>query len=137
MQSHFNHSDLEFLRLFTSCELNPEVFTHEAHLRLAWINIDKYGIESAENEIQNHLKKFVAHVGARDKYNKTVTIAAMKAVYHFMLKSDANNFKDFISEFPRLNHNFKELLETHYSFDIFNSDRAKMEFLSPDLIPFD
>ena len=137
MEKHFELSDSEFEKQFISCELKPADFSHEAHLRLAWINIDKYGIQQAEKNIQNQLQKFVEFVGAKDKYNMTLTLAAIKAVYHFTLKSKSDNFMDFITEFPRLKYNFKELMDFHYGFDIYNSEKAKTEFLKPDLIPFD
>ena len=137
MENHLELSDKEFVKQFKNCTLNPELFTHAAHLRLAWINIRQYGVERAEEEIEKQLMKFVDFVGAKDKYNKTVTIAAMKVVYHFMLKSKGGNFRDFSKEFPRLTTNFKGLLDTHYSFDIFNAEHAKKEYLEPDLLPFD
>ena len=137
MEKHFELSDSDFEQKLINCELNPSNFTHEAHLRLAWININKYGIKQAEIKIQNQLQKFVEFVGAQDKYNMTLTLAAIKAVYHFMLKSNSDNFKNFIIEFPRLKYNFKELIDYHYGFDIYNSDKAKKEFLEPDLAPFD
>lgn len=137
MEKHFDLSDSEFEQQFINCELNPRDFSHEAHLRLAYINIDRYGIEQAEKNIQIQLKNFAEFVGAKNKYNMTVTISAIKAVYHFMLKSNYDNFKDFIAGFPRLKYNFKELMACHYGFDIFNSDKAKREFLEPDLLSFD
>jgi len=137
MENHFKLTDIEFEEKFINCSINPSDFTHEAHLRLAWLNIDKYGIEKAEKNIQSGLKNFVEFVGAKDKYNMTLTLAAIKAVYHFMLKSKSDNFKSFIAEFPRLKNNFKELMAFHYGFDIYTSDRAKKEFLMPDLEPFD
>ncbi|QLG47043.1 hypothetical protein [Costertonia aggregata] len=137
MKSHLQLSDLEFERQFQHCELNPVLFNHEAHLRLAWIHIKKYGIGNALSNIQFQLKKFVVHVGAEDKYNSTLTVAAIKAVYHFMLKSTSNIFEDFIRELPRLKNNFRELINAHYGFDIFDSKQAKSRFLEPDLLPFD
>lgn len=137
MEEHFSLSDTEFEQQFNNCVLNPAIFSHEAHLRLAWINIDRYGIEQAEKNIPIQLQKFVRFVGAADKYNKTLTIAAIKAVYHFMLKSKSENFQGFIAEFPRLKNNFKELMSCHYGFDIYHSKKAKVEFLEPDLLPFD
>ncbi|WP_025743531.1 hypothetical protein [Aquimarina pacifica] len=137
MQKHFELSDADFEQKIILCELNSSDFTHEAHLRFAWINIDKYGIKQAEKNIQNQLQKFVESVGAKDKYNITLTLAAIKAVYHFMLKSNSDSFKDFIIEFPRLKYNFKELMDCHYGFDIYNSEKAKTDFLEPDLVPFD
>ena len=129
-------SDITFLEHFISCKLNPSDFSHEAHLRLAWINISLHGIVKAESMIQTQLKNFVNHVGANDKYNTTLTIAATKAVYHFMLKSKSDNFLDFMEEFPRLKTNFRDLIEQHYSYDVFNSHEAKTRYLEPDLAPF-
>lgn len=137
MATHFQFTDGEFAHKFKTCELQPDLFSHEAHLRLTYIHICKYGIERALVNIQHQLQNFVSHFGAVEKYNTTVTVAAIKAVYHFMLKSTSNNFKDFIEEFPRLNYNFKELMNAHYRFDIFNSTAAKVKFLEPDLLPFD
>jgi len=137
MKIHYDLMDDEFEQQFELCALNPELFSHEAHLRLAWIHITKYGIEKALDNIQSQLMKYVEHVGARDKYNKTVTIAAVKAVYNFVLKSGSDNFQDFIAESPRLKHNFKGLMDSHYAADIFTSEKAKKEYLSPDLLPFD
>lgn len=137
MTDHFQLSDVDFEKQFESCQLNPELFSHEAHLRLAWIHIKKYGIDKTLQNIQMQLKAYVKHVGAEDKYHKTITIAAVKAVYHFILKSESDNFQDFITEFPRLKHNFKGLMDSHYSVDIFSSKNSKKEYLEPDLLPFD
>ncbi|MDO5977501.1 hypothetical protein [Flavivirga spongiicola] len=136
MQKHFNLSDSEFKAQFINCEFNPANFSHEAHLRLAWIHINEYGFDKGVEEFQKQLLKFVDFSGVKDKYNKTLTIAALQAVYHFMQMSDKDNFKDFIDEHQQLNDNFKELMASHYSFDIFNSDKAKTEFIEPDLLPF-
>lgn len=137
MERHLQINDSEFEKQFASCELNPNIFSHEAHLRLAWIHINKYGLENAETNIQNQLKKYVEFVGAKDKYNTTLTLAAIKAVYHFMCKADIDNFKEFITVYPRLKYNFKELIACHYGIDIYNLQAAKNDFLEPDLLPFD
>lgn len=136
MTSHLELSDDAFEILFSTCQLNPELFTHEAHLRLAWIHIKKYGETQAIENISTQLLNFVTWLGAVDKYNTTVTIAAIKAVHHFTQKSQSATFTDFIQEFPQLKFNFKELLRTHYRVDIFKLERAKQEFLKPDLLPF-
>lgn len=137
MEKHFELTDLEFEKKFKNRTLNREIFSHEAHLRLAWIHITKYGEEAAIQNICSQLITFVEFVGARDKYNQTLTIAAIKTVCHFIKKSRSDTFQDFISEFPRLKYNFKDLMNFHYKFDIFNSEKAKKEFLEPDVVPFD
>lgn len=137
MDTHFAINDHEFERQFKDCTLNPAIFNHEAHLRLAWIHIKNYRIETAIDNICTQLVAYVDKLGARDKYNKTLSIAAIRAVYHFMLKSKSDNFRDFIAEFPRLKYNFKDLLSFHYAIDIFENEKAKYEYLEPDLLPFD
>jgi hypothetical protein len=137
MEKHFELTDIEFERQFSACSLDPAIFSHEAHIRLAWIHIKKYGIDRAIENVTAHLQNFVASLGATDKYNKTVTISAVRAVYHFVLKSRTNTFQSFISENPRLKNNFRELLAHHYSTDIFKSEKAKQEYLEPELLPFD
>lgn len=137
MNNHFELIDLEFERNFANLQLDPAIFSHEAHLRLAWIHINKYGIDDAITNICSQLKSFVQFLGVPEKYNETVTIAAIRAVYHFKLKSTTVNFQDFMLENPRLKNNFKELLSQHYKTDIFNSTTAKRKFVKPELLPFD
>ena len=137
MQDHYKLNDVEFVRQFKNGSLDPKLFSHEAHIRLAWIHINNYGIDIAIENIDEQLLKYTTSLGAKDKYNKTVTVAAVRAVYHFFLKSKSDNFKNFILEFPRLRDNFKDLLDSHYGFDIFKSEVAKKEYLEPDLLPFD
>lgn len=137
MENHFELTDSEFGQQFKSRELDPALFCHEAHLRLAYIYIGKYGLDQAIRNICDQLEAYSKHLGATDKYNTTLTVAAIKAVYHFMQKSKTNDFKGFIAEFPQLKYGFKRLLQSHYDFDIFNSQKAKKSFLEPNLLPFD
>lgn len=137
MERHFTLTDEEFEKQFREGLLNAALFTHEAHLRLAWIHIRKYGVAAAIENIPCQLQRFVTALGARHKYNETVTIAAIKAVSHFMRKSGADNFTDFIAGNPRLKYNFTDLLACHYQTDIFNAPAAKEKYLAPELLPFD
>lgn len=136
MENHLEISDTAFEREFENGSFNPEWFTHEAHLRLAWIHIRKYGKKQAILNISEQLFNFVSLLGAQHKYNKTLTIAAIEIVSHFMQKSKTENFQDFIYEFPRLNSHFKDLIASHYKTDIFTSPEAKKVYLKPDLCDF-
>lgn len=134
---HFKLSDTEFMSQFKNCRLDPSVFSHEAHLRLAWIHIHSFGLAQARENIQKQLQDFVEHVGAKDKYHKTLTIVAIEAVHHFMQISKSHTFKNFMVEFPQLKDNFKGLINSHYSFDIFQSEEARFEYIKPDVLAFD
>lgn len=137
MEDHFNLTDIEFETQFKNCELKPSLFSHEAHLRLAWIHINAYGIGKAIQNVEQQLEKFVEYLGETGKFNKTLTVAAVKVVYHFMLKSKSTSFKEFMREFPQLKTDFRRLINTHYGINIFSSDKAKTEYVEPDLVPFD
>ena len=133
MKTHWDYSDDDFLHQFADCTFPAELFSHEAHLRYAWIHLHRSGEEEAVNIVSDSILKYVSHIGARDKYHMTLTVAAVKVVHHFSQKSDSVDFKGFTKEFPQLKSNFKELVQSHYSFDVFQSERAKREYLEPDL----
>lgn len=137
MERHWKLTDEAFEERFSTGKFRPLWFTHEAHVRLAWIYITKYGATLAFQKYSEQLYEFAIKYNATSKYNATVTYAAIKIVAHYIQKSASNNFKDFITEFPQLRANFKELLAKHYSSDIFTSEIAKKTILEPDLIPFE
>ena len=136
MLSHSELTDELFEQQFESCKFDPELFTHEAHLRLAYIHIKKYGLAAATENVCRQLINYVDYLGVGDKYNKTLTVAAIKAVNHFINRSATDNFASLVAEFPRLKYNFRELMAAHYSTDIYNSAVAKATFLEPQLLPF-
>ena len=137
MEKHFSLSDSAFEKQFADQTLDPALFSHEAHIRLAWIHISKYGIDAAIVNITQQIRAFAAHHGDHDKYNETVTVAALRAVYHFMLRSGESSFQEFILAHPRLKYNFRELMNAHYRTDIFKNPAAKIQYLEPELLPFD
>ncbi|WP_420577422.1 hypothetical protein [Ekhidna sp.] len=136
IKDHWQYTDEAFEEIFAGYRLKPSMFSHEAHLRLAYIHIQKYGREQAEMNMCDQIKGFAESLEVYDKFNKTVTIASVKAMDHFMQKAESDNFKDFIKEFPRLLTNFKDILGQHYGFNVFADKRAKKEFVEPDLLPF-
>ena len=134
---HHGHlTDQEFLESLENCSLDPSLFNHEAHLRLAWLRIHELGAEAAEKRVSDTIQNYVAHLGASDKYHHTLTIAAVKTVFHFYQKNSSENFFDFIDEFPRIKVDFKSLIDSHYSHELIQSPSARSEFLRPDLLEY-
>ncbi|WP_255080047.1 hypothetical protein [Lacihabitans sp. CCS-44] len=136
LEKHQILSDEEFASQFTDKTLIPEIFTHEAHLRLAWIMIQTHGLNLGSEIICEQILAFVKPLGAEEKFNKTLTVASINMVHHFMQKAEAANFLDFIQAFPTLKYDFKQLVSEHYSFDILKNERARKEFVEPDLMGF-
>lgn len=137
MERHSALTDAQFEAQFENLTLNPTLFSHEAHIRLAWIHINQYGLDQAIENISRQIRAFATFHGDAAKYNHTVTIAAVRAVYHFMLKADMDSFSAFITTHPRLKTSFRQLIESHYSTNIFIAPQAKEAYLEPDLLPFD
>jgi len=137
IKDHSQLSDQEYELQFQRSQFKPRLFSHEAHLRLAHIHIIKYGTEKAEANMVSQIKAFADYYGASEKFNKTVTIASVRIMSHFIRKATSKSFDDLIKEFPKLKGNFKEILRQHYSFNVFSDPEAKKEFLLPDLLPFE
>ncbi|MBN4077552.1 hypothetical protein JYT25_00200 [bacterium AH-315-C20] len=130
-------SDDIFEEQFRTCQLDPVLLTHEAHLRLAYIHISKYGEARAIQNLCLQIGVFDRTHGEGIKYHETITVVAVKIVQHFMNRTSAVNFDGLLKEFPRLKTNFKDLINQHYSLDLFKHPTAKIEYLEPDLSPFD
>ena len=137
MEAHYELSDNHLLTRMERATLDSKVFTHEAHLRWGWLLLEKFELDKAVLNACVQLKRYTCSLGASDKYNETVTIAAIRAIHHFRLKYPSQSFPEFISKAQRLKTSFKELLGLHYSQDIFELKMAKERYLEPDLIPFD
>ena len=112
LEKNFELSDIELKLKFENLTLYPELFTHEAHLRLAWVFITKYGFDNAMTKIKIQLKSFATFIGAPEKYNEGLTDAAIRTVYEFIRCSETDNFNDFIQKNKILKNNFKEIIET-------------------------
>jgi hypothetical protein len=136
MEKHRELSDTDFLQQFANCQLPPAFFSHEAHLRFAWLHLEQYEPEEAIRRVANQIISYVTALGAGDKFNRTLTVAAVRVVHHFRQRSLSHQFLEFLEEFPQLKNNFKGLLASHYAVDIYQSDLAKKTYLEPDLLPF-
>jgi len=137
MEKHKELNDCEFETQFENCTFDSHIFSHEAHLRLAWIHIKKYSLEKACQNICEQILLFDKTHDKGEKFHTTLTIASLKIMYHFMKKASSETFQGLLEEFPQLKTAFKELIDTHYSFDVYNSEQAKKEYLAPDLVIFD
>lgn len=134
-EKHHLLTNDEFEEKFESCKLPACYFTHEAHLRLAYIHIGKYGVKQAIKNMSGQIINFDNKYGDGTKFNKRLTIASAKIVQHFMEKSKAVDFKGMLLEFPVLRDNFCDLLRTHYKLDFFKKEKEE-DYLEPTLLAY-
>ncbi len=122
-------TDAEFVRAFEACELSNESFHHRDHIRLAWIYLQRYGEQEAGARIATSIRNFAAHFGKTDKYHETMTIAWLRLVA--LESKGRGSFDDLVTAAPMLLE--KQTLARFYSDALLRSDRAKREFVPPDL----
>lgn len=137
IKDHWRYTDEEYEKLFETFQLKPGMFSHEAHLRLAYIHVQKYGATQAEINMCSQIKGYAESLGVYDKFNKTVTMASIKVMDHFMKKASTTSFKELLIEFPALLSDFKGILNRHYSYNVFGDKKAKVDYQEPDLLPFE
>ncbi len=135
-KTHWDYSDEEFVEKLVSGTLNPGLFSHEAHIRLAWIFISKSGEEKAIADTCAAIKGYVDHLKIKGKYHETITVAAVKLVAGAMRTHNYAGVRDLLAKNASLLHHFKESVQRHYSFDVFDDPRARDQYVEPDLIPF-
>lgn len=136
MSTHFQYSDAEFSARFRDCTLEPDLFSHEAHLRLAWIYLNAHGIDTVIQYCLGQIQRFDQVYGDGRKFHATLTVAAVKALAHFKSRSRSHSFPDFLAEFPRLKTDFRGLLAQHYSFDVLGHPIARRQYVQPDRLAF-
>ncbi len=131
-----SYTDDELIRLFREGTFPIADFTHKAHLRLAWIYLQRFGPDTAEREVCRQIQHYTRLHGATDKYHHTLTVAAVRMVGVYMKEQQEEGFEALLTRFPELLDRFKELLSRHYSEKVLWSQAARLSFQEPDLKPF-
>ena len=137
MEKHYRFTDEVYEQKFRECKFPPLYFSHEAHLRLAYIHLKKYGLEQSIKNMCTQISDFAIKYGATMKFNATVTYASLQIMYHYMNKGRSDNFPDLMKEYPYLLEDFKGEIQKYYSWDVFRSLEAKANIHEPDLKPFE
>jgi hypothetical protein len=135
-EKHYRFSDEVYEQRFRDGKFPPLYFSHEAHLRLAYIHLSKYGLKQAIENMCTQIYNFAIKYGATMKFNATVTYASLQIMHKYMNKGLSQNFSDLMLEFPHLLKNFKAEIQKHYSWDVFRSPEAKAKIHQPDLKAF-
>jgi len=107
---HRSLNDVEFARQFADASMNPEFFTHEAHLRLAWIILKKHDLPTSQNIICDQIKHFDRVHGDGTKFNDGVTRKCVSLVSSLIEGHHYKDFEQFMHAQPRLTYDLKGLL---------------------------
>lgn len=129
-------SNDEFLIAFRTCTLPAAEWTHEAHLRMAWLVLKRANYEDALDEIRAGITRFNDRVLKKVlAYHETITVAFTRLIAVGM--SDLPNdhtFGQFKVSFPDFFDNKLSALLKHYNRETLFSDEARARYIEPDLV---
>ena len=120
---------------FEAGSLDPALFDHRAHVKIAYVYLTQHDAEQAAESMKRGLIAFLA---ANDlpasKFHETLTRAWILAVQHFMQSTGPrSSADDFIDSNAVLLD--PKIMLTHYSADLLFSPRARAAFVPPDIDP--
>jgi hypothetical protein len=129
MQFTFGSIDLndeEFLAVADSGDLGLSQFRHADHLRLAWLLVQRWPLNRAEDFARAAIRRFADRHAVSALYNETITLAWVRLV----ASHHENTFEEFLSANQnRLN---RELLHRFWTPELLASDEAKRQWVRPN-----
>ena len=135
MKSYMTDEEVQaVVRGFESCETDKGDFKHEHHLIVAVCYLQDLSVAEATEKLRASLFRFVDHHGVdRKKYHETITV--------FWLQIVAEKLRDLPREsslLTKCNVVVESLCDAglmleYYSAELLFSDKAREEFVRPDL----
>lgn len=129
-----SNADLEFLQRIECCTLPEYDWTHEAHIRIAWICLSLHEFENGLERIRKGILRYNTRVlKQRHKYHETVTVAFAILVASQMTADEP--WADFVARAADLTSSDNPVLLKYYSEQQLLSTAARMRFIAPDRAP--
>ena len=127
--------DDAFLNAFRACQLPPGAFNHRNHLRVAWLHLRRFPLDEAIERTCSGIAQYAAHLGATDRYHRTLTEALIRLMAHAGASDTSLSFADFLARTPALTGDCRTLIARHYSPELLSRPEARYNFLAPDRHP--
>jgi hypothetical protein len=123
--------DEEFLAAFEAGQIPNQSFHHRDHLRLAWNQIRRLGMERASESVVVAIKHFAAHHGQANRYHDTMTRFWLRAVAIGINRHPELTFESLLATESHLLD--KNLPFLHWSRERMGSEQARRGWVEPDL----
>lgn len=125
--------DVSFLEQFEDHSLDPAQFSHQGHLRLAWLYFNGYDESTAMRKISSGINGYANSLGAKDKYHATITDAMSRIVCTRIKQATNSDWESFINNNQDLLVDAMGLLLRHYSRERLFSDEARISVVPADI----
>ena len=127
-------TDAEFLRQFETTILPQKLWTHEAHIRMAYLYLCQTpNIDTLLPQVRNRIISYNQVHGNYNGYHETMTAAYLRIVKSRMESSQAENFEQFKRGNLGIFQN--TYLLRYYSEAVLFSFEARQNFIAPDREP--
>ena len=129
-------TDPEFLDAFVALTLPRPLWTHEAHLRLAFLRLQAAGNDctAALSVVRQQIQAYNAAHANPGGYHETITAAWLRVVAARAAGNPVQSFAEFQATHPDLfSPNY--LLLNHYTRPVLFSPEARAAFVPPDGTP--
>jgi hypothetical protein len=124
-------TDAEFLAAFEACTIPRPDWTHEAHVRMAWLYLTSHPFPDALQQIRTGIQRYNNSLGGTG-YHDTITVAFARLIASRLFDGGYEAFKEAN---PDLMDRTLGALKRYYSEARLKSDEAKAAFVEPDLRP--
>lgn len=127
--------DEEFLQMFEQCSLDGKCWTHVAHVRMAWLQMERSSsFEEALERIRNGIVAFNSSVQSVG-YHETITVAFARLIHHKRQTEPTKTWQEFIVKHSDLVSKENPILHSYYSPEALKAQDAREKFVEPDLNP--
>ena len=123
-------TDDEFLAAFEACRLERKAWTHEAHVRMAWLYLTRLPFDEALQRVRSGIQKLNAKIGSPDGYHETITVAFVRVIASRLRVGEV--YETFRDRHPDLLDRTLSALLRHYTKERLHSPEARKAFITPD-----
>jgi hypothetical protein len=124
----------DMLRLFESCELPGERWTHRAHLAVAATYLGCYPLNEATDRARAHIRRYNESRGNKIGFHETITVLFMRLIAR-ELRANTTLRSAVVNDLAGRCR--VDWLLGYYSSQRLWSAEARAEFVEPDLRPLD
>src|SRR5438552_8329196 len=124
-------ADEAFVAAFHAHQVSNHGFHHRDHLRLAWVQIRRLGLEQASEVVTKGIRHFATHHGSAERYNETMTRFWLRVVNLGISRHPELTFDELLAAEPHLLD--KNLPFRHWSRERMGSAGARHRRVEPDL----
>jgi len=129
-------TDDEFLKAFEDCRIPRDRWTHEAHVRMAWIYLRRWPLERVIPIVREGIRRYNASLGNEAGYHETITVGSLVLIDRAVALGGADEtYAEFLERNPALFDRTLSALFEYYDQETLFSGRAREAFVEPDRAP--